>query len=266
MKGYKHDSLSVVYETLHRPFPPEDLEWRALRSGGSAEKPWVIIAPYVTSRAVMARMDEAFGFENWSASFVESVVDSGFICTIEATVYHPETGDFLVTIRKSDGAGKSDIEPFKGGISDALKRAAVLFGIGRYLYDFKKPIYGVICPREESIAMGKVDNKSFFWKLPREYSSSTEVEEKNVAPKGNLAPALEVIGRCKTMQELTDTRAALNMRSWTEDEVEKLRFAVNAQTDKFIGGVCCMNDQYRLVNLLRPCSSRMSFTRRQLRA
>ena len=37
-------------------------------------------------------------------------------------------------ITKSDGADDSNIEGAKGGISDALKRAAVLFGIGRYLY------------------------------------------------------------------------------------------------------------------------------------
>jgi hypothetical protein len=37
-------------------------------------------------------------------------------------------------IGKSDGAGDSAIEGAKGGISDALKRAGVRWGIGRYLY------------------------------------------------------------------------------------------------------------------------------------
>jgi hypothetical protein len=37
-------------------------------------------------------------------------------------------------ITKSDGADDSNIEGAKGGISDSLKRAAVLVGVARYLY------------------------------------------------------------------------------------------------------------------------------------
>ena len=37
-------------------------------------------------------------------------------------------------VTKTDGADDTTIEGAKGGISDALKRAAVQFGIGRYLY------------------------------------------------------------------------------------------------------------------------------------
>jgi len=37
-------------------------------------------------------------------------------------------------ITKTDGAGDTGIEGEKGAISDSLKRSAVLWGIGRYLY------------------------------------------------------------------------------------------------------------------------------------
>src|SRR5690606_35602811 len=40
---------------------------------------------------------------------------------------------------KSDGAGDTQVEAEKGGISDAFKRAAVKWGIGRYLYDLDAP-------------------------------------------------------------------------------------------------------------------------------
>ena len=40
---------------------------------------------------------------------------------------------------KSNGAGQSDIEAEKGQFSDAFKRAAVLWGIGRYLYALPSP-------------------------------------------------------------------------------------------------------------------------------
>ena len=40
---------------------------------------------------------------------------------------------------KADGAGESDIESEKGALSDAFKRAAVRWGIGRYLYHLQSP-------------------------------------------------------------------------------------------------------------------------------
>jgi hypothetical protein len=40
---------------------------------------------------------------------------------------------------KANGAGNSDVEAEKGACSDAFKRAAVLWGIGRYLYDLDSP-------------------------------------------------------------------------------------------------------------------------------
>ena len=38
---------------------------------------------------------------------------------------------------KANGAGDSDIEAEKGALSDALKRAAVVWGVGRYLYSLE---------------------------------------------------------------------------------------------------------------------------------
>src|SRR3546814_8410857 len=38
-------------------------------------------------------------------------------------------------ISKSDGAGDTAVEGEKGAISDAFKRFAVKWGVGRYLYD-----------------------------------------------------------------------------------------------------------------------------------
>ena len=40
---------------------------------------------------------------------------------------------------KENGAGDTDFEADKGALSDAFKRAAVLWGIGQYLYDLDSP-------------------------------------------------------------------------------------------------------------------------------
>ena len=42
-------------------------------------------------------------------------------------------------VAKADGAGDTAHEAEKGGISDAFKRAAVQWGVGRYLYRLESP-------------------------------------------------------------------------------------------------------------------------------
>ena len=59
------------------------------------------------------------------------------ICTL--SIADMDNQGKTVWIAKSDGAGSTDVEGDKGGISDAFKRAAVKWGIGRYLYDLDAP-------------------------------------------------------------------------------------------------------------------------------
>jgi hypothetical protein len=63
----------------------------------------------------------------WEDGYIETA-KGRVICTIRL-----EIGGRW--IEKSDGAGDTDVEGEKGGISDAFKRAAVKWGVGRYLYD-----------------------------------------------------------------------------------------------------------------------------------
>lgn len=113
-----------LYKKLCAPFAAQDLEWRV--GSTTKDKTRGMMLPYVTNRAIMNRLDEIFGFDGWSATFREH--HNGVICKLTVKV-----GD--VWVAKEDGASNTNIEPEKGGISDAMKRAAVQFGIGRYLYD-----------------------------------------------------------------------------------------------------------------------------------
>lgn len=113
---------------LQEPFNPIDIEWRAQQSGISATgKPWMIVLPYITSRAIQQRLDEVFGPFAYEIKQEETKALDGFVCTI--SVLHEGRW-----ISKQDVAPKTDIEPLKGGASGALKRAGALWGIGRYLY------------------------------------------------------------------------------------------------------------------------------------
>ena len=130
--------------TLTAPILPNEIEWR-VQSQTSTGK--LIVVPYINNRCVMHRFDAAFGPENWTSEFRE--IANGFICRLTITIVIPtqkisvENGtDYIEhnsrTIYREDGASKTNIEPEKGGISDAMKRAAVQFGLGRCLYDYPR--------------------------------------------------------------------------------------------------------------------------------
>lgn len=82
----------------------------------------------------MERLDEVFGPFGWEDCYEPVEIersDAGVRCRL--TVY---VGDKKIT--REDVCEPSDIEPLKGAYSGALKRAAVKFGIGRYLYSIEE--------------------------------------------------------------------------------------------------------------------------------
>lgn len=111
---------------LTAPILSNEVEWR-VQSQTSTGK--LIVVPYINNRCVMTRFDAAFGAENWTSEFRE--ISNGFLCRLTVTINKRE-------VYREDGASKTNIEPEKGGISDAMKRAAVQFGLGRCLYDYPR--------------------------------------------------------------------------------------------------------------------------------
>jgi hypothetical protein len=79
----------------------------------------------------MDRLDAVIGFDNWQNNYSPGV-GSSIVCNIGLRI----GGEW---IWKADGAGPSDMEAEKGALSDAFKRAAVRWGVGRYLYDIEAP-------------------------------------------------------------------------------------------------------------------------------
>lgn len=108
---------------LKNPLP--SIHWRSqsiTKDGNSA-----LALAYIDARDVMDKLDSVCSPENWQDSYSETP-KGRIICTISIRI-----GDQWVS--KSDGAGDTAVEGEKGALSDALKRAGVKWGIGRYLYD-----------------------------------------------------------------------------------------------------------------------------------
>ena len=110
----------AITEKLNAPTPKEAILTRPGKGKSGA-------LSYVTARYVMERLDDAVGPFGWTDSYRE--VEGGVVGTISLTL------DGAVWVPKSDVGTPSNIEGVKGRYSDAFKRAAVKWGIGRDLYE-----------------------------------------------------------------------------------------------------------------------------------
>lgn len=111
-----------IMNALKRPFDPKKISWRV--GATTKDKSKGIALAYIDARDVMHRLDDVFGLD-WQCRY--SHAETKTICEIGVLIDG-------VWIWRAGGAGDSDIEAEKGALSDAFKRAAVLFGIGQYLY------------------------------------------------------------------------------------------------------------------------------------
>jgi hypothetical protein len=160
------------FKKLAEPFPASDIEWRAGATNKDNNKAMALA--YVTSRAVMDRLDEVCGPENWRNEFKDGP-DGGVICGLSIRV----DGEWIT---KWDGADNTNFEAVKGGLSGAMKRAGVQWGVGRYLYKLdgqwvKCTAYGKTVKLDETPKLPA-------WALP-------VVEGKQQSPKQESKPTVK---------------------------------------------------------------------------
>ena len=151
----------TLWDKLKEPFKADDIEWRLSRCGTNTKGIWGIALAYVTNRAIQNRLDEVVGPDNWKNEF-QLIPSGGALCGISIRVKHSDNSEEWIT--KWDGSDNSDIEATKGGLSGAMKRAAVQFGIGRYLYNLTESFVNI---SENGKMSGKTkEGKWFKWDPP----------------------------------------------------------------------------------------------------
>lgn len=116
----------TLKQRLEMPFQPERIHWRVGATNG--DKTQGLALAYLDARDVMRRLDEACGLK-WQNRY-PLASNSLLICEIGIEI----EGEW---IWRSNGAGDTDVEAEKGKSSTAFKRAAVQWGVGRYLYALK---------------------------------------------------------------------------------------------------------------------------------
>lgn len=127
----------IDFAKLTAPFSPDDIHWRV--GATNKDKTKGMALAYIDARAVMERLDAVCGPENWQCRYPHA--NGKTVCEIGL---YMGVGNSALTsppqwIWKADGAGDTDHEAEKGALSDAFKRSAVRWGIGRYLYDLTSP-------------------------------------------------------------------------------------------------------------------------------
>jgi hypothetical protein len=115
-----------VAELLAAPFPANEVRWKPQSVSGNR----ALAIAYIDARAVIDRLDNVLGIDGWQDTY-EILPDGSTVCTLRVRI-----GGAWVS--KQDVGGPSE-QPDEGdrrkaSFSDALKRAAVKLGIGRYLY------------------------------------------------------------------------------------------------------------------------------------
>jgi hypothetical protein len=130
MNSAEQTAATVDWQTvgaaLRAPFPAESVEWRPQGKTGVGGKRVQLVA-YVDARCIQERLDAVVGVGGWSFALTPLAVEGGELRVALGTLT-------VHGVSKSDVGTASQWEASKGCASDALKRAAVQFGIGRYLY------------------------------------------------------------------------------------------------------------------------------------
>lgn len=185
--------MTDFYAQLAAEFPRDDVHWRAQTLTNDGTK--ALALAYIDARDVMDRLDEVCGPGGWSDSYVETA-RGRVVCSI--AIKTPDEG----WVTKSDGAGDTDVEGDKGGMSDAFKRAAVKWGIGRYLYR----IPSVWAPCETTEKSGKR-----YWKAWKgsPWDSVRAAPQKDPPAKELIATLAKAAG--VTLQTITESYNVKNL-------------------------------------------------------
>lgn len=171
-------SFAQIQSALSAAFPAADIEWRLQWHNEETG----LAVPFLNNRAIQNRLDEVVGAENWRNEYLpwhKTDKVSSQLCGV--SIYSQERREWIT---KYDGAENTDVESVKGGLSDSMKRAAVQWGIGRYLYDMEG-VWVEVEKKKKSVVIK--DNQRA--KLDKAYLAMLKQQEQPAKPAARPAAA-----------------------------------------------------------------------------
>lgn len=116
-------------KALKRPFPKGAVKWKAQTT--SRDETRALAVAFIDARNVMERLDRTVGPQGWSDEYeIIAATPGEYVVECRLSVL----GVIKADVGDSSATSSNSKNQAKAAYSDALKRAAVKFGIGRYLY------------------------------------------------------------------------------------------------------------------------------------
>ena len=168
----------AISAKLREPFNPADVDFRP--QGKQSKNGKVQAVCYIDARTVADRLDDVVGPGAWEFTYEPLVTANGQIQIAKGRLA-------IHGVVKEDVGEASNFDPSKGCVSDALKRAAVLWGIGRYLYG----VGGEWVTPDEYQRISAADVQRLRGKLPRPdgKTAPTRAPQPNLTAQTRNAPA-----------------------------------------------------------------------------
>lgn len=259
-----YDEMNLFWKErvaqLSAHFPSEWIHWRV--GSTNKEKKRGMPLAYIDARDAMDRLDDVVGPGGWR-DFLD---DRGPICIASVQIWCPFREEWVT---KSDGAGATKFEPEKGKLSDAFKRAAVKWGVGRYLYGINSPwvdieTYGKshkIVDREVVRLKAFLENlsqnprpsveeledqpESEYLEPPAGLASKPEDENQDAGGSGRdrpsrpvtMAQAKALLAECRTIGEKHSVHG-FEVCNWTLKQLDMTRPEGQAKYGDFLDHLC----------------------------
>lgn len=184
-------SLAAAAARLRAPFPPGIEQYRAGPTWEQNGERWTRPLCYIDARAVFHRLDEAVGPDNWSTQ-LQRLGPGVYLCTLTVCgVTRADVGQ----------AGEREGEQEKSGASDAIKRAAVQFGVGAYLYDQELP-------------PAKLERRGNDWVLPRNWRPAARPAASH---DPDAAPPAAASGTPATAKQIAKIGVEMARVGWADE-------------------------------------------------
>ena len=193
------EEVKAITTALAAPFEPTEVKFKPQSVKGNR----ALALAYIDCRLVQDRLDEVLGVENWMDDY-EILPEGSVICRLRLNI-----GGNWIT--KTDVGSLSEQpdggDRMKAAFSDALKRTAVKFGIGRYLYRLTAIWTDYDPQKKQFTQMPKLPD---FALPPRKAKKPTPAPVAEVAP--TAAPAVAANGLPKTGIELHERLRSLDKK------------------------------------------------------
>ena len=213
---------------LKAHFSLHEISWRVLNVFEHQNKKKAIITPYVSARAIQDRLDDVFGIDSWQVSY-ERWSEKAVKCRLSVFI----NGKWIY---KEDGSEETDFNSVKGGFSSSFKRAAVLFGIGRYLYNVENEIVDLNTSKKTSDDIYiKTQAGAYYFTPPKQLKLKYDKQDFFNRTNTNVNP--------KTIHSLIDeiTQIATSLKIKGKEIILAYNFNNEAQARTFedttIGGL-----------------------------